>query len=489
MQPALSPTTLPSLHDIRTYGAVSDGRTLCTEAFARAISACSRAGGGVVYCPPGDYLTGTVTLRDHVELRVERGARLLSALEPVPEPGVSGDAQTTNRAAYLIGGVGITDAALTGRGRIDGRAALRFWQIDPDRKYRLFVDRYLPKRHRPKGLVHFRDCTDIQLEGVTIEDPPCYAVWILGCDRVDIRRVVVDTDLFGPNADGLDIDCCRDVSIEGCIISAGDDAIALKSDISHLGRDKPCENVTVSNCRIRTTSCGIRLGYEGDGEIRNCVFNNLVIYESLIGISLMVTLCPHQGRGANVRRGTPIRNIVFSDMVIDAVQALNFWQHKEEPGEQEGRIDGVLLHHIIAQAKRGCYISGHDQNAIGSVTLDNFRLILSGHMGPGMLSRVPDPYPPWFNDLDRDGIPFGIFARCVERLTLSNSEVEWREVTGHWSNALRCEDVGELRVPGLRTVNCPVPEDHAVVRMGKPLPGETQSALGRPGATAQSADT
>ena len=455
------------MHDVRDYGAVGDGKTLCTEAFARAIEYCARAGGGIVCCPPGDYVTKTIMLRDHVELRLDRGARLLSALEPVPEPGVSGEAQTTNRKAYLIGGVGISKAAVTGHGTIDGRAALHFWQIDPRRKYRLFVDRYFPKRHRPKGLVHFKDCSDIRLEGVTIKDPPCYCVWTLGCDRVNIRDVVIDTDLLGPNADGLDIDCCGDVVIDGCVIRAGDDAIALKSDISYLGRDKPCENVTVSNCRITTTSCGVRLGYEGDGEIRNCAFSNLDIHDSLIGISLMVTLCPHQGRGANVRRGTPIHDIVFSDITIDAVQALNIWQHKEEPGEQTGRVDNVLLRRVIAEARRGCYISGHRENPVGSVTLEHCKLILSGSMGPGMLKRVPDPYPLWFNDLDSDGIPFGIFARWVDRLAVTDSEFEWRDATGHWNSAIRCENVRHFSAEGLRTANCPVPEERTIIRLGE----------------------
>ena len=119
-------TTRPTVHDVRDCGAVGDGRSLCTEAFARAIDNCVRAGGGVVWCPPGDYVTKTITLKDNVELHLERGARLLSALEPVPEPGVTGEAQTTNRKAYLIGGVGVTNAAITGHGAIDGRAALHF---------------------------------------------------------------------------------------------------------------------------------------------------------------------------------------------------------------------------------------------------------------------------------------------------------------------------------------------------------------------------
>jgi polygalacturonase len=55
-----SAATAPNIFNVRDYGAVGDGQQKETAAFAKAVEACFRAGGGTVYLPPGRYLTGTI---------------------------------------------------------------------------------------------------------------------------------------------------------------------------------------------------------------------------------------------------------------------------------------------------------------------------------------------------------------------------------------------------------------------------------------------
>ena len=64
---------------IRDYGAKGDGVTLDTGAIQAAIDACTAVGGGTVYLPPGEYLSGTITLKDNVTLHVGPNARLLGS--------------------------------------------------------------------------------------------------------------------------------------------------------------------------------------------------------------------------------------------------------------------------------------------------------------------------------------------------------------------------------------------------------------------------
>src|SRR6266545_4994980 len=45
---------------VTRFGAVGDGKTDCTDAFRRAIAACSKAGGGRVVVPSGKFLTGPI---------------------------------------------------------------------------------------------------------------------------------------------------------------------------------------------------------------------------------------------------------------------------------------------------------------------------------------------------------------------------------------------------------------------------------------------
>jgi polygalacturonase len=51
------------------FGAAGDGTTDCTKAFAAAIAACHRAGGGHVIVPPGQFFTGAIHLLSNVDLR------------------------------------------------------------------------------------------------------------------------------------------------------------------------------------------------------------------------------------------------------------------------------------------------------------------------------------------------------------------------------------------------------------------------------------
>ena len=62
--------------NVTKYGAVADGKTDCTEAFRKAIEACSKAGGGRVVVPKGEFLTGAIHLKINVNLHVSKGATL-----------------------------------------------------------------------------------------------------------------------------------------------------------------------------------------------------------------------------------------------------------------------------------------------------------------------------------------------------------------------------------------------------------------------------
>ena len=62
--------------DITTYGAVGDGATLNTQAIQQAIDAAAAQRGGVVFFPPGVFLTGTLELKSGVTLELHPAAVL-----------------------------------------------------------------------------------------------------------------------------------------------------------------------------------------------------------------------------------------------------------------------------------------------------------------------------------------------------------------------------------------------------------------------------
>src|ERR1035437_8189538 len=73
---ALASAAMAADFDVTAFGAKSDRSVNQAPAIQRAIDACARAGGGTVYFPAGDYLSGTITLKSNVTLHLSGGATL-----------------------------------------------------------------------------------------------------------------------------------------------------------------------------------------------------------------------------------------------------------------------------------------------------------------------------------------------------------------------------------------------------------------------------
>ena len=77
-----------STFSIRTHGATGDGQTLDTPAIQATIEACSQAGGGTVYIPAGNYVTGSISLESNITLYLDAGATLLGSQDTADYPAV-----------------------------------------------------------------------------------------------------------------------------------------------------------------------------------------------------------------------------------------------------------------------------------------------------------------------------------------------------------------------------------------------------------------
>jgi polygalacturonase len=83
--------------------------------------------------------------------------------------------------------------------------------------------------------------------------------------------VITNVTIRG-NRDGIDVDSCKGVRIEGCDIETGDDCISLKSGRGLNGAriGKPTEDVLIRNCKLsdRVFAC-IGIGSETSAGVRN----------------------------------------------------------------------------------------------------------------------------------------------------------------------------------------------------------------------------
>jgi len=63
------------------HGALPDSLTVNPLPIQNAIDECSRNGGGVVLIPQGNFVSGTILIKDNVNLKLETGAVLLGSTD------------------------------------------------------------------------------------------------------------------------------------------------------------------------------------------------------------------------------------------------------------------------------------------------------------------------------------------------------------------------------------------------------------------------
>ena len=304
---------LSPFFNVADYGAVGNGTTMCTEAIQKAVDACASAGGGTVYIPAGQYLSGAIFLKSNVTLNVSEGATLLASTNfkhfPPFKPGwriKSDDVQATS----LITGCDLENVAVTGRGTLNGQGRIWWDAFNKDKNREKDQQRILT-HGRPRVINLYR-CRDVLIESVKILDSPSWTVHLVGCDNVMVDGISIINPEDSPNTDGVNPESCRNVRISNCFIDTGDDCITLKSGEDEEGRLKarPTENVTITNCVMYKGHGAVVIGSEMSGCVRNVVASNIVC----VGTDRAVRIKSTRGRGGVVE------NIRYNNFVVENVR-------------------------------------------------------------------------------------------------------------------------------------------------------------------------
>lgn len=400
---AASAAAIPGLFNVRDYEVAGDGRQLNTKALQRAVDACAAARGGVVYFPPGRYLTGTIHLKSNVTLHLETGAVLLGSanLQDYPSTVPAFRSYTDNYTEKsLIYGEKIENVAIEGRGVIDGQGAA-------------FKG---PYKVRPY-LIRIISSKNVSVTDVTIKDSPMWVQHYLDCDNVAIRGITVSSR-SNQNNDGIDIDSSSRVRISDCDISSGDDAIVLKSTSA-----RPCRDVVITNCVLSTACNALKMGTESNGGFENITISNCSIYDArLAGIALEIV------DGGLLDR-VSVSNITMHNagcpiFVRLGNRARLFREGMEKPGV--GRLRNVLISNVQAAGanKVGCSITGLPGRPVENITLHNIRIEFAGGGTREDASRQvpenPDKYPEYamFGVLPA----YGFYCRHVRNITFDQAE-------------------------------------------------------------------
>lgn len=440
------------LYDIRQFGAAGDGETLDTAAIQQAIDACHAAGGGTVLVPPGTYLTGTVSLKSRVNLHLSAGATLLGSPrredynpdDIFPENPVFSRENVTG--AHLVIAYRADQVSITGEGTIDGNGAAFFEPLPPEElstSYRRKERNFSVREWRPGQMIFFCRCTNVAVRDVALRNSPYWTLLLLGCTRAQVRGLRISNPPQTPNGDGIDIDCCRQVTVSDCIITSGDDSITLRDHSRLLGEHaQPCSDVAISNCVLSTPCNAVRVGV-GDGEIRDCILSNLVIRDSRTGINMVGAYSERAAHGA------VIENIRFVNIIMDVVMPLNIilGVHAKPPAA----LRHVSLAQIRAVAEQGGYIGGNPGHRLEDIRLHEVQLELTGEGVDGQFDGAR-PRP-----TGALGVPTGLFIREVDRLRVTGLEVRAREATDGPRSALEICDCADVTLSDVDTTPAQAP--------------------------------
>ena len=401
--------------NVLDYGALGDGQTLDSPAIQAAIDACRHAGGGTVYFPAGNYVTGSLFLRDKITLHIDAGATLLGSADENDYPVIRARWEGVERETYapVIAGSNLHHIAITGRGTINGRGA-PWWA-----KHRAKTLKY----PRPR-LISFENCANVLIEGVTLTNSPSWTINPVRCENVTVDKVTIVNPPDSPNTDGINPDSCRNVHISNCHVDVGDDCVTIKSGTEAAGRENlsPCENITVTNCTMVHGHGGVVIGSEMSGSVRNVVISNCIF----VGTDRGIRFKSRRGRGGIVE-DIRVTNIVMQDVLCPFT--MNLYYHIGVKGNKdisdkrphpvdEGtpRFRRIHFSHITARAAKyaAAFLYGLPEMPLEDVSFDDISISMSPDAPAGEPDMADDIEP-----MQRAGF----FVRHARRLRLRDVEI------------------------------------------------------------------
>lgn len=297
-----------------------------TNCINDAISDCAKDGGGKVVIPKGRWLTGPINLKSNINLYLDEDAEIIFSTnfdDYLPPVFSRFEGIELYNYSPLIYAKDCENVAITGKGTLDGQGeAWWSWkreglQDSGIKKLHEMAKEGLPAEERIFGntddalrpsFIQFINCKNILLEDFRIKNGPMWTIHPIYSEEILIKNIAIET-AAGPNTDGIVIDSSRNVTVEGCHIDSGDDAIALKSgrDKDGLSVNKPSENIHIKNCAIKEGHSAIAIGSEMSGGVKNVLVEDLKISRVDYGVHIKTVR----------ERGGVVENILVQDLEIE----------------------------------------------------------------------------------------------------------------------------------------------------------------------------
>lgn len=437
-------------YNITEFGAVGDGKKDNAKAIQQAIDTCSENGGGMVLVPAGTFMTGPFNLKSYVEFHVSANAIVIANPDEMVYTQ-SAFKENYGEGSIWMGGKDAINVTISGQGTIDGNGPAF---MGPEEKAAYVLKDFDTFDRRPHLFtpINFRN---LVIKDVTFKDSAYWNLHLVGCNDVTIHGIKILNNLKVRNSDGIDPDHSKNVRISDCYIESGDDCICPKTrrEYEEYG---PTENITVTNCILKSTSCSIKLGSENMDAIRNVVISNCIIRSSNRAIGI-------QNRDEGV-----VENVIFENIIIESRMFDNVWWGKAEPiyvtaykrqpgnardanwrfakGQTTGKVGpvrNILFSNIIAKSENGVFIGG-EEGKIENIRLQNIQLEINKttQYAGGIYDLRPS---------DTIGIletgTSGFYLDTAKDVLLRNCEVKWgNSRPEYFKYAVSAKNIDQLQI-------------------------------------------
>jgi len=385
---------------ITERGATPGGEALNTHAIQSTIDEVAASGGGAVIVPRGVFKTGALFLKQGVELHLADGAVLLGSTDindyPKRMTRIEGHFEPWRMA--LVNASNLSDARITGTGTLDGNGR-PYWKTFWRRRLAREPNFTNLAVERPR-LVYLEACNDVTVTGIHLKDSGFWNLHLYKCRDVTVQGLTITapngdppriTDISrpwdeisidrAPSSDGIDVDSCQNVFIRDCIISVGDDCIALKGSKGlHALEDTqspPVENIAIEDCHLASGHGAVTCGSEAT------VVRNVLMRNCRIGAGVPVVRM-------KLRTDTPQRyeNLVFEDLILGNAQALfdvKPWSQFEDlkgAAPPPSLVSNLTLRNISGSIRSLGDLRCITGNCISNLVLENIELSSEQDVSP-----------------------------------------------------------------------------------------------------------
>lgn len=306
VQPVVIPDYTVTLTD---FGAVGDGQTDCSEAFAAAIKHLKKQGGGHLIVPDGKWFTGPIKLISNFDLHLADNATIIFSPNKELYVQPSDTLRDGNKKCYaLIHGSKLENVAITGYGTLDGQGI--YWRPVKQKKVNeelweellamggkvmadgnsknwkiwypfglkkeynvpnIASDAVTQEKMRPH-LVNITDSKNVLIEHVHLLNSPKFHLVPTRIQNLIIDGVNIRCPHWAQNGDAMDPGNVQVALIVNCNISCGDDGICMKGGVGQKGVEAgPQRDFLICNDTVYRAHGGFVIGSEFSGGMQRLV--------------------------------------------------------------------------------------------------------------------------------------------------------------------------------------------------------------------------